>query len=100
MSQITIRKGLVNPLAALGFAISAGVQLSDGHRLYAIFEQHSRRVMMVAHPVRHGDMTAVALAPWTGPRPPCAGDLLDELIDPAHAEGIELALSLLRNGRL
>jgi hypothetical protein len=76
------------------------VQLADGHRLYAIYEQHSRRIMVVAHPVRHGDMTAVALAPWTGSRPPNAGDLLDELIDPAHAEGLALALSLLRNGSL
>jgi len=100
MPTTIIRKGLVNPLSALGFAISAGVQLADGHRLYAIFEQHSRRVMIVAHPVRHGDMTAVALTPWTGPRPPCAGDLLDELVDPSHAGGIEVALSLLRDGRL
>jgi len=100
MTPATITRGLINPLAALGFSISAGVQLSDGHRLYAIFEQHSRRVMMVAHPVRHGDMTAVALAPWTGSRPPCAGDLLDELVDPAHAGGVALALALMRDGSL
>jgi hypothetical protein len=100
MPSITITRGLVDPLAALGFPTSAGVQLSDGHRLYAIFEQHSRRVMLVAHPVRHGDMTAVALSPWTGPRQPLAGDLLDELVDPAHAGGIALALQLLRDGSL
>ncbi len=100
MTHPTISKGLINPLLALGFQLSAGVQLSDGHRLYAIFEQHSRRIMLVAHPVRHGDMTAVAIAPWTAARLPLAGDLLDELIDPAHADRLALALSLLRNGSL
>jgi hypothetical protein len=100
MTDTTITRGLIDPLATLGFATSAGVQLADGHRLYAIFEHHSRRVMLVAHPVRHGDMTAVALAPWTGTRPPNAGDLLDELVDPSHAEGIALALALLRDGSL
>jgi len=100
MSSNIISRGLVNPLQSLGFLVSAGVQFADGHRLYAIFEQRSRRVMLVAHPVRQGDMAAVALAPWTGSHLPSAGDLLDELVDPAHAEGLARALSLLRNGSL
>jgi hypothetical protein len=45
-------------------------------------------------------MTAIALAPWTSARPPLAGDLLDELIDPRNAEAIRTALSLLRDGGL
>ncbi len=100
MQDATITNGLVDPLLPMGFPISAGIQLSDGRRLYAIFEQRSRRIMIVAHPVRTGDMTAIALAPWTAARIPFAGDLLDELIDPHNGEGISTALSLLSNGGL
>jgi hypothetical protein len=95
-----ITHGLVNPLAALGFEVSAGIHTEDGRRLYAIFDRRSRRIMIVAHPVRSGDMAAVALSPWTSARVPLAGDLLDELVDPRNAEGVQLALQLLRNGTL
>jgi len=100
MHDTTIVRGLIDPLLPMGFPVSAGIQLSDGRRLYAIFEQRSRRIMIVAHPVRTGDMTAVALAPWTAARLPSAGDLLDELIDPRNGQGIAVALSLLKNGSL
>jgi hypothetical protein len=95
-----ITNGLIDPLTPLGFPVSAGVVLQDGRRLYAIFDVRSRRVMIVGHPVRQGNMTAVALSPWTSARPPTAGDLLDELIDPRHADGMRVALDLLRNGTL
>jgi hypothetical protein len=96
----TITHGLVDPLKAMGFPTSAGVRTDDCHVLYAIFDQHSRRVMIVGHPDAQGDMAAVALAAWSAGRPPCAGDLLDELVDPRNAEAVRLALQLLRDGRL
>jgi hypothetical protein len=91
---------LIDPLKVMGFELSAGIQLDDGRRLYAIFDQRSRRIMIVAHPVARGDMAAVALSPWTSGRVPLAGDLLDELVDPRNADGVQLALQLLRNGTL
>jgi len=100
VSESTITHGLIDPLASLGFPVSAGIVLSDARRLYAIFDERSRRIMIVGHPVRQGNMTAVALTPWTSARPPCAGDLLDELIDPRHGDGLRVALDLLRNGTL
>ena len=96
----TIAHGLIDPLSALGFPVSAGVELNDGRRLFSIFEPRSRRIMIVAHPVARGDMPAVALSPWTAGRVPFAGDLLDELVDPRNADGVQLALQLLRNGTL
>jgi len=100
MPDTTIARGLIDPLFPMGFEISAGIELQDGRKLYAIFDRRSNRVMIVAHPVRTGDMTAVALVAWTSSRPPFAGDLLDELIDPANRDGISTALSLLKNGSL
>lgn len=100
MADASITRGLVDPLAKMGFPISAGVQLDDGSLLYAIFDGKRRRVMIVAHPTANGDMAAVALAPWTAEDEPRAGDLLDELVDPRNAEGVQLALQLLRNGAL
>ncbi len=100
MTNATIAHGLIDPLATLGYLVSAGIVLEDGRRLFAIFDGHSRRIMIVGHPVRQGNMTAVALAPWTSARPPTAGDLLDELIDPRHVDGLRVALDLLRNGTL
>jgi hypothetical protein len=91
---------LIDPLKVMGFELSAGIQLDDGRRLYAIFDGRSRRIMIVAHPVARGDMPAVALSPWTAGRVPLAGDLLDELVDPRNADGVQLALQLLRNGTL
>jgi hypothetical protein len=96
----SITHGLLDPLARMGFEVSAGIELADGRKLFAIFEQRTRRIMLVAHPARTGDMTAIALAPWTAARPPLAGDLLDELIDPRNVEAIRTALELLRNGGL
>jgi hypothetical protein len=96
----TITHGLVDPLKDLGFPTSAGVRTDDSHVLYAIFDQRSRRVMIVGHPNAHGDMAAVALAAWSAGRPPSAGDLLDELVDPRNVEAVRLALQLLRDGRL
>jgi len=95
-----ISHGLIDPLKVMGFELSAGIQLDDGRRLYAIFDARSRRIMIVAHPVARGDMPAVALSPWTAGRVPLAGDLLDELVDPRNADGVQLALQLLRNGTL
>ena len=95
-----ITHGLIDPLQSLGFSASAGVSLQDGTVLYAVFDQRSRRIMIVAHPARSGNMAAIALAPWTAAHEPFAGDLLDELIDPAHTTAIESAVSLLRNGDL
>src|SRR5262245_21516964 len=92
--------GLIDPLKVMGFDLSAGIQLGDGRRLYAIFDRRSRRIMIVAHPVARGDMAAVALSPWTAGHMPLAGDLLDELVDPRNADGVQLALQLLRNGSL
>jgi len=100
MPEARIKHGLVDPLKVIGFELSAGIQMDDGRRLYAIFDQRTRRIMIVAHPVRTGDMAAVALSPWTSPRAPLAGDLLDELLDPRNLEGVRLALQLLRNGTL
>ncbi len=100
MADIRIVRGLVQPLSPMGFDVSAGIQTSDGRRLYAIFERVSRRIMIVAHPVRNGNMTALALAPWSSPRAPFAGDLLDALVDPAHRAAVESAIALLRNGSL
>ena len=100
MSHISISHGLLDPFAHMGFGISAGIELSDGVKLYAIFETDSRRIMIVAHPARSGDMAAIALSSWTSPRPPLVGDLLDELIDPSHVEAIRRALTLLREGSL
>lgn len=100
MPDATIIRGLVDPLLPMGFETSAGIELRDGRKLYAIFDRPSRRVMIVAHPVRRGDMTAVELMRWSAALPPFAGDLLDELIDPANHDGVQTALSLLRNGSL
>ena len=100
MQDTRILRALVDPLAPLGFPMSAGIQLSDGRRLYAIFERRGRRIMMVAHPVRTGNMTAVALAPWNPAGDPLAGDLLDELIDPRNERAVQNALVLLRDGSL
>jgi hypothetical protein len=100
VSDATIARGLLDPLARMGFGVSAGIETSDGTRLFAIFEVRSRRIMIVAHPARSGNMTAIALAPWTSARPPLAGDLLDELIDPRNMDAIRTALSLLRDGSL
>ena len=100
MPESRITHGLVDPLKVMGFEMSAGVEMDDGRKLYAIFDKRSRRIMIVAHPVRTGDMAAVALAPWTSARAPLAGDLLDELVDPRNLEGVRLALQLLRNGTL
>ena len=98
--SVSITRGLVDPLASLGFPISAGVQLDDGSLLYAIFDARRRRVMIVARPSAQGDMPAVALAPWTAEGEPRAGDLLDELIDPRNLEAVRLALRLKRDGSL
>ncbi len=95
-----ITHGLVDPLKPMGFPASAGVRTDDSQVLYAIFDQRSRRVMIVAHPNAQGDMAAVALAVWSAGRPPSAGDLLDELVDPRNVEAVRLALQLLRDGRL
>jgi hypothetical protein len=100
MPDTTIIRGLIDPLFPMGFEVSAGIELHDGRKLYAIFDRRSRRIMIVAHPVRTGDMTAVALTKWTASCPPFAGDLLDELIDPDNRQGIDTALSLLKNGSL
>jgi hypothetical protein len=100
VSDSTIIHGLIDPLAPMGFPVSAGIVLDDARRLYAVFDDHSRRIMIVGHPVRQGNMTAVALAPWTSARLPSAGDLLDELIDPRHDDSLRVALDLLRNGTL
>jgi hypothetical protein len=100
MPDSKIIRGLIDPLFPMGFEVSAGIELDDGRKLYAIFDRRSHRVMIVAHPVRTGDMTAVALTTWTAARPPFAGDLLDELIDPTNGDGISTALSLLKNGSL
>lgn len=96
----TIAHGLIDPLSALGFPVSAGVELNDGRRLFSIFEPRSRRIMIVAHPARSGDMTAVSLSPWTSARFPSAGDLLDELVDPRNLETLRGAIALLRDGGL
>jgi len=56
--------------------------------------------MIVAHPARSGDMTAVSLSPWTAARFPSAGDLLDELVDPRNLETLRGAIALLRDGGL
>jgi hypothetical protein len=98
--SVSITRGLVDPLASLGFPVSAGVQLDDGSLLYAIFDARRRRVMIVARPSAQGDMPAVALAPWTAEGEPRAGDLLDELIDPRNIEAVRLALRLKRDGSL
>lgn len=97
MPDATIIRGLVDPLLPMGFETSAGIELRDGR---TIFDRLSRRVMIVAHPVRRGDMTAVELMRWSAALPPFTGDLLDELIDPANHDGVQTALSLLRNGSL
>jgi len=100
MADASITRGLVDPLAKLGFPISAGVQLDDGSLLYAIFDKQRRRVMIVAHPSAHGDMAAVALSPWMAAEEPRTGDLLDELVDPRNIEAVRLALRLKRDGSL
>ena len=98
--QASIARGLIDPLFALGFPVSAGVELNDGRRLFSIFEPRSRRIMIVGHPVRSGDMTAVSLSPWTSARFPLSGDLLDELVDPRNTETLRGAIALLRDGSL
>ncbi|MGQ0551780.1 MAG: hypothetical protein ACT4PU_01005 [Planctomycetota bacterium] len=100
MPDATILRGQADPLAPLGFPISAGIQLSNGQRLFSIFERAGRRIMLVAHPVRTGNMAAVALAAWPHEREPLSGDLLDELIDPRNATILRDALQLLRSGSL
>jgi hypothetical protein len=96
--DVSIVRGLINPLVERGFTTSAGVRLSDGQRLFAIFEERSRRIVVVAHPVRTGNMNGVTLSPWTAARPPRAGDLLDELVDPRNVEKLRSARQLLDEG--
>ncbi|MBI4020871.1 MAG: hypothetical protein HY369_01375 [Candidatus Aenigmarchaeota archaeon] len=98
-----IVRGLINPLlSTTGIVTSAGIVLEDGRILYAIFDAHGSRVMIVAHPKRTSEeaMRAVSLSPWTSQRPPCEGDLLDELIDPKNADTVLRALELLQIGQL
>ena len=56
MSETSISHGLLDPLARMGFGVSAGIEMSDGTKLFAIFETKSRRIMIVAHPARAGDI--------------------------------------------
>ena len=66
----------------MGFELSAGIQLDDGRRLYAIFAR-SRRIMIVAHPWHAATWPGRARVGTAG-RVPLAGDLLDELLDRAQ----------------
>lgn len=96
--MLKIIRGFVDPLKRMGYSASAAVEVRGEqkiHKLYAIFDERSRRVMVIAHPVKRGDMAAVALCPWTAPIAPLSGDLLDELVDPRAEEGLKIAIKVL-----
>lgn len=98
MTQIV--RGHIEPLRAMGFPVSAAVTLASGVKLYAVHDVGRSRIVVLARPAATGDMKSLVLEPRVAAGAPSAGDLLDALIDPAHADTISTAETLAQQGVL
>jgi hypothetical protein len=99
---VKVVRGIPDALKPMGFPHSAGIALDDGSLLYAFYDERKQppRIMIVAHPTAAGDMRAVELLKCTSDSRRSAGDLLDELVDPANKATLEMCARLAAKGAI